>query len=142
MSESDKELREAAEWLARHPMLVRDCKHLWNAHNQCQWCRSMRRDVYVALVSDWAVAELARRDAEQVERAKPITKEALRERGFVDCAVLHVVFLRIGATEIRVAKYDMTVFLTIYDTDISNRLPFKTIGQLDDLIAALKGSAK
>ena len=45
------EIRAAAERLLRHQQFVKGCDHIWNAHKQCQWCHSMRRDVDVADVA-------------------------------------------------------------------------------------------
>ncbi len=85
----------------------------------------------------WAVAELARRDVEAVERARPITEEALRTRG--GWLRKHGVWdMQNGGLEL--SPYGTDRFLIVIgDSEFAT---ITTIGQLDDLIAALKGGAK
>ena len=71
---STREEIEAAERLARQQMYVKDCKHLWNAHRQCQWCHSMQRDVDVGIVSDAYLAERAERQRRIEAAAAEIAK--------------------------------------------------------------------
>ena len=60
-----KELRAAAECIARTPMFIRDCQHLWNAHGRCQWCASLRRDVQVSAMADYILAAVREDDGEE-----------------------------------------------------------------------------
>lgn len=80
------ELREAAERLARSQLCVKDCKHIWNAHRQCQWCHSMQRDVDVMLVADAYLADMDLRQREAEERALPVTPDTMWEFGYGDGA--------------------------------------------------------
>lgn len=72
------ELRAAAERLLRHQQFVKGCDHIWNAHKQCQWCHSMRRDVDVA---DVAQAYLAEHPADSNEPATPEWWESVKPEG-------------------------------------------------------------
>jgi hypothetical protein len=47
-----RDINEAADRLLRSQMFVKDCDHIWNAHQQCQWCHSDRRNVDIALVAE------------------------------------------------------------------------------------------
>lgn len=82
MTESQiEELKDAAERLKSHQMCVKDCKHLWNAHRQCQWCHSMQRDVDVAIVSDAYLALVPRiADLERLREAVENFKLVARYR--------------------------------------------------------------
>jgi len=72
------EIRAAAERLLRHQQFVKGCDHIWNAHKQCQWCHSMRRDVDVA---DVAQAYLAEHPADSNEPATPEWWESVKPEG-------------------------------------------------------------
>ena len=66
-SSQQDELRAAAERLLRHQQFVKNCDHLWNAHQQCQWCHSMRRDVDIANVAEAYLATTEASDYEDLE---------------------------------------------------------------------------
>lgn len=71
------DLRAAAEFLLRDE---RDdaCEHIWNAHQQCQWCHRMRRDVHA---NGLARAYLAGRSEDDGD---PVTCQRLVDAGFVE----------------------------------------------------------
>lgn len=66
------ELRAAAEYVARHQRFVKDCKHIWNCHQFCQWCGSERQHVEAAKLTDHVLSTVREDDGEA------ITEEWLR----------------------------------------------------------------
>lgn len=77
------ELRAAAEFILREQHDA--CDHIWNAHQQCQWCHRMRRDVHADELASAYLRDHAADDAE------PVTKEWLREecRFYGDADITH-----------------------------------------------------
>lgn len=75
----DNELKAAAERLvsSRDPA----CTHLYNAHQQCQWCHRMRSDIDTDTLARYVLADLADRERLEAERALPVTEEWLRSIG-------------------------------------------------------------
>lgn len=41
---------ESVERLQMHQLIDVGCKHIWNAHRQCQWCHGTQRDYDVIVV--------------------------------------------------------------------------------------------
>ena len=56
-----EEIKAAAERLREpiYPATVSACDHIWNAHEQCQWCKWMRKDVDAAELSRAVLHRLA-----------------------------------------------------------------------------------
>lgn len=67
------ELKAAAERLSCEQLCVAECTHekghLWNAHRQCQWCHSMRRDIDVMELSEGVLSHF---DAEAQRIEQPM----------------------------------------------------------------------
>lgn len=120
---NERELREAAE--------------LWGEYQRTKTIASgdaaKTMDAGLRL-ADWAVAELARRDAEAIERAQPITEEYLDSLVAVD-ASLKMPLGRITRGHYVWRQPRWCLWLN------GSLLPVETIGQLDDLLRALKGGA-
>lgn len=87
---------------------------------------------------DWAIQELARREAERAERAKPIDAEWCRKHGGQGSDD-QMSWQVSGGEWVRVTLYQphgsSTTFMgrKLYD--------IQTVGDLSDLLAALKGGA-
>ncbi len=136
MSVSDEEVRKAADSLL-----------VYNSDESAGFYDN------IDTVCTWALAELARRDAEAAERALPITEEWLRvvmpdsrrsdERIWhslqikndyeTHLLVRHVELSRFWAVLVQALEHDETLTEKVAFGDLKNR------GQLLDLLAALKG---
>jgi hypothetical protein len=64
---NSNELRAAAKELLRI-RVEPDCKHTWNAHRQCQWCHSMKRDIDSDLLAHYILSTVHADDDEPVEK--------------------------------------------------------------------------
>mgnify|MGYP003422477801 CR=1 FL=1 len=84
-----------------------------------------------AILAQWAIQELARREAERAERAKPIDAEWCLVNGACDCGS-HMRFL---VNELHLLWHKASEITRLNGTNLG---AIKTCGQLLDLLAALK----
>ena len=121
---SEQEAREAA---ARLKNGGGDAFACWEDYQE-----SSQKDEDVEVAANWICQELARREAERAERAKPIDAEWCLVNGACDCGS-HMRFL---VNELHLLWHKASGITRLNGTPLGAR---KTRGQLLDLLAALKG---
>lgn len=120
---SEQEAREAA---ARLKNGGGDAFACWEDYQE-----SSQKDEDVEVAANWICQELARREAERVERAKPIDAEWCLVNGACDCGS-HMRFL---VNELHLLWHKASEITRLNGTNLG---AIKTCGQLLDLLAALK----
>ena len=123
---SEQEAREAA---ARLKNGGGDAFACWEDYQE-----SSQKDEDVEVAANWICQELARREAERIERAKPIDAEWCSANG----SAFDLGWMRFYGPECVVLWCESIVWVASKEWKLSMR-KIKTRGQLLDLLAALKG---
>lgn len=116
----DTDLGEAARFILRESHLA--CDHLWNAHQQCQWCHRDRRDVHA---DELASAYLGNLDMPDIDRTAMLL-DALARHSTVSITV----------------DRDVTILEQKRFNDAQNSYRLTEIGRGADVQAAAEAAAK
>lgn len=118
---SEQEARSAAE-------VVRSATD----HEETEW-----RDHNWSILAQYAIQELARREAERAERSKPIDAEWLESVGFYSTTDSGDIF---ECQDVAGHFYIDSFGVVAWSQEVYEIGEFTTRGQLLDLLAALKGT--